>query len=76
MRDKEELLSGDWDLIPSNTTVDKKLCEKERYEEEFHTYTHSSYSMSPEDRNEMIADLEASSLAFHTEMKKMITVQS
>lgn len=28
MRDKEELLSGDWDLIPSNTTVDKKLCEK------------------------------------------------
>ena len=72
MRDKEELLSGDWDLIPSNTTVDKKLCEKERYEEEFHTYTHSSYSMSPEDRNEMIADLEASSLAFHTEMKKMI----
>ena len=72
MRDKEELLSGDWDLIPSNTTVDKKLCEKERYEEEFHAYTHSSYSMSPEDRNEMIADLEASSLAFHTEMKKMI----
>lgn len=72
MRDKEELLSGDWDLIPSNTTVDKKLCEKERYEEKFHAYTHSSYSMSPEDRNEMIADLEASSLAFHTEMKKMI----
>lgn len=70
MRDKEELLSGDWDLIPSNTTVDKKLCEKERYEEEFHAYTHSSYSMSPEDRNEMIADLEASSLAFHTEMKR------
>lgn len=72
MRDKEELLSGDWDLIPSNTTVDKKLYEKERYEEAFHAYTHSSYSMSPEDRNEMIADLEASSLAFHTEMKKMI----
>jgi len=72
MRDKENLLSGDWDLIPSNTTVDKKFCDKQRYEEEFHAYTHSSYSMSPEDRNEMIADLEASSLAFHVEMKKMI----
>lgn len=70
MRDKEELLSGDWDLIPSHTTVDKKFCEMERCEEEFHAYTHSSYSMSPEDRNEMIADLEASSLAFHTEMKR------
>ena len=72
MIDKEDLLSGDWDLIPSHTTVDKKFCDKQRYEEEFHAYTHSSFSMSPEDRNEMIADLEASSLAFHTEMKKMI----
>ena len=72
MRDKENLLSGDWNLIPSHTTVSKKFCEKERYEEEFHAYTHSSFSISPEDRNEMIADLEASSLAFHVEMKKMI----
>lgn len=72
MRDKEDILSGDWDLIPPYTTVLKKFCDLQRNEEEFHSYTHSSFPLSPEDCNEMLADLEASSLEFHVEMQKMI----
>jgi len=72
MTDKEKLLSGDWDYIPSKTTLSKLFCEYQRNEEEFHTYTHSSFPLAPEDRNEMLADLVSSTLAFNTEMKKMI----
>lgn len=72
MKDKDNMLSGDWDLIPAYTTVDKKFNEYYRNEEDFHSYTHSSYPLAPEDRKEMIADLEASALGFNVEMKKMI----
>lgn len=72
MTDKEKLLSGKWDYIPSKTTVSKLFCEYQRNEEKFHAYTHSSSKLSPEDRNEMLADLASSTFAFNTEMKKMI----
>lgn len=72
MTDKEKLLSGEWDYIPSKTTVSKLFCEYQRNEEEFHSYTHSSFPLAPEDRNEMLANLASSTFAFNTEMKKMI----
>ena len=72
MTDKEKLLSGEWDYIPSKTTLSKLFCEYQRNEEEFHSYTHSSFPLAPEDRNEMLADLASSTFAFNTEMKKMI----
>lgn len=72
MRDKENILSGDIDLLPSQSTVNKLYCEYEHHSEEFHSYTHSSFPMSAEDRNEMLADLEASHLAFRQEMTRML----
>lgn len=72
MRDKENILSGDMDLLPSRSTVNKLYCEYEHHSEEFHSYTHSSFPMSAEDRNEMLADLETSHLAFRQEMAKML----
>lgn len=72
MTDKEKLLSGEWDYIPSKTTLSKLFCEYQRNEEEFHSYTHSSFPLAPEDRNEMLADLASSTFAVNTEMKKMI----
>lgn len=72
MTDKEKLLSGEWDYIPSKTTLSKLFCEYQRNEEKFHSYTHSSFPLAPEDRNEMLANLASSTFAFNTEMKKMI----
>ena len=72
MRDKENLLSGEWDYIPSHTTVDKLFRDYQNHEEEFHAYTRSFLPMAVEDRNEMLADLETSHFAFNQEMKKMV----
>lgn len=72
LRDKENLLSGEWDYIPSHTTLDKLFCDYQNKDEEFHAYINSSFPMAVEDRNEMLADLEASHLAFTQEMKKMV----
>lgn len=72
LRDKENLLSGEWDYIPSHTTLDKLFCDYQNKDEEFHAYINSSFPMAVEDRNEMLADLEAAHLAFNQEMKKMV----
>lgn len=63
---KDNIFSGDTDKLPEHSTVFHLCCEYEKNEEELYTNT------SSEDRNEIIADVESSRLAYIQELQKMV----
>lgn len=66
LKDKDNIFSGDTDKLPEHSTVYHLCAEYEKNEEELYTNT------SPEDRNEIIADVESSRLSYIQELQKMV----
>ena len=66
LKDKDNIFSGDTDKLPEHSTVYHLCAEYEKNAEELYTNT------SPEDRNEIIADVESSRLSYIQELQKMV----
>lgn len=71
MKDKEDITSGDYELLPSHTKVGNLYNEYYTCSEELYDYTHNSL-VALEDRAEQLADTEATFIAFKEELSKMI----
>lgn len=71
LKDKEDITSGDYELLPSHTKVDKLYGEYWSKEEELHDSTHSSL-VAREDRAALLADATTSFMSFKQELTKMV----
>lgn len=71
LKDKEDITSGDYELLPSHTKVDKLYGEYWTNEEELHNYAHSPL-VAKEDRATLLTEATTAFMSFKEELAKMV----
>lgn len=72
MTDKENIMSGNYELLPSESKAGKLSQEVLRLSKEYDNYIKNPSEYDYEDRAELFADIEASNLALRGELLKQI----
>lgn len=72
MTDKEEIMSGNYELLPSDSKAGKLSQDVLRLSKEYDNYIKNPSEYDYEDRAELIADIEATNLALRGELLKQI----
>ena len=72
MTDKENIMSGNYELLPSESKAGKLSQEVLRLSKEYDNYIKNPSEYDYEDRAELFADIEASDLALRGELLKQI----
>lgn len=72
LADKSNVMSGDFELLPSGSRVESCCNAYYKAEEELHSLSHSSFPLSQEDKAEIMASHKAAYQDFKQELETMV----